>query len=133
MHISGSITRESISEVVAFNTRISMVPMDVEIKKDKVRFGFRVRKTRPTVVLPMFSTGEKTSEDVSFIIQTITNKPRSRQNGSCEDALSKVLGLEFRKRCALIDGIIIPFDQEAATLLLNLKLPMLKDRHYIVV
>ena len=110
---------------------MELVSEDVRLKKGKILFGYRVTASQSVVVLPKFGTGEKTTKDIELILQTIGGKPRLRKNGSCEDILKNIFGSVFTKRCILAGKEFIPLDQEAATMLFHMKLPMLKMRHYV--
>lgn len=109
------------------------VPSDVVIHRGQVRFGMGQKGSQGemAVILPQFDVRKGCSmKGVQKIMDRINTTPRLRKDGDCESMLRKELG-DMDTRVLMQDGNIVPLDQEAATMLRDMKLPMKKERHYI--
>ena len=115
------------------STERCVVPRDVVFKKGQIRFGMKEgNRGIEAVILPQFDIRRYGLGSVTKAVTQINKTPRGYHDGQCEQLLKKSIG-DMGTRCIIANGNLIPLDQEAATMLLQMKLPMLKERHFIPV
>lgn len=106
------------------------VPGDVAIKKGQLRFGLKESdRGVEAVILPRFSIRCSLSI-LEKVIAKVNETPREHIDGQCEILIKKAIG-NMGTRCMIADGNLIALDQDAATMLWQMKLPILRERHFI--
>jgi len=96
-----------------------------------MRFGLKEgNRGIEAVILPQFDTRPCTLGIMEKIVAKINKTPRGYHDGCCETLVRKSIG-DMGARCMIVGGSLIPLDQEAATILLQMRLPMLKQRYFI--
>lgn len=109
----------------------SAVPSDVVLIKGQIRFGLKEgARGIEAIILPKFDIQKCSLGGIAKAVAQINKTPRGYHDGCCEVLMKKSIG-DMGTRCIIADGTLIPLDQEAATMLYQLRLPLKKERHYI--
>lgn len=115
------------------STERCVVPRDVVLKKGQIRFGMKEgNRGIEAVILPQFDIRGCSLGGVTKTVARINKTPRGYHDGQCEQLLKKSIS-NMETRCIIANGNLVALDQEAATMLYHMRLPMRKDRHYILI
>lgn len=107
-----------------------IVPGDIVFRRGQLRFGLKESdRGVEAVILPRFSIRYGLNI-IEKIMAKVNETPREHIDGQCEILIKKAIG-DMGTRCILVDGNLVVLDQDAATMLWKMKLPILKERYFI--
>ena len=104
----------------------SSVPRKVVVKEGRVLFGLGQQGDSAVIILPRFNI----KGDVKKIAEKVKRSQRYRQDGHCELLLKNHLK-DAHERLLFHDGDMVPTDQCAATVLLQMGFKMKQQRFYV--
>lgn len=114
-----------------FHKKQEHIRNDIAIQRGKVLFGIEEDPRGITaIIVPWFDIHGYTLESITKVMERINMTPRLRQDSQCETLIKGSLG-NMDTRITIQRGNLVALDQEAATMLWQMKLPISKDRHYI--
>lgn len=114
-----------------FHKKQEHIRNDITIQRGKVLFGIKEGHGGITaVIVPWFDTHGYTLGSITKVMEHINATPRLRQDSQCEILIKGSLG-KMDTRITIEGANVVAYDQEAATMLWQMKFPISKDRHYI--
>lgn len=109
------------------------VPHDVVVHHGKVLFGAKQDDSGIiAIILPWFNIQGYQSKGIINLVTQINANPRLHQSNLCERLLEKSLG-EMDSRISIENGNLVAYDQDAATLLWRMQVPLSKERHFFLI
>jgi hypothetical protein len=107
-------------------------PLDVRIKKGRVMFGLRDHSARgiEAVILPVFDIRGCTFANLLLTADKINTLTKRFQDSYCESLVRKKIG-DMGTRVLINDGNLVALDEDAATMLHQMRFPIRTFRHYV--
>ncbi|NCP77301.1 hypothetical protein GW819_01560 [Candidatus Gracilibacteria bacterium] len=108
------------------------VPADIKIKRGRIVFGLKDNASRgiEAVILPVFDIRNCSLAGLTRVIEQINSLPKRFQDNYCETLVKKSYG-DMGTRFTIENGDLVALDEDAATQLFKLCLPIRGFRHYI--